>query len=40
MIIYKLRKMRIEELIEYAQTGTKEAIEMIVERYHDFISLF
>ncbi len=29
--------MRIEELIEYAQTGTQEAIEMIVERYHDMV---
>jgi len=37
MIIYKLRKMRIEELIEYAQTGTQEAIEMIVEKYHDMV---
>jgi len=37
MIIYKLRKMRTEELIEYAQTGTQEAIELIVERYHDMV---
>lgn len=37
MIIYKLRKMHTEELIEYAQTGTQEAIELIVERYHDMV---
>lgn len=37
MIKYKLRKLRTEELIEYAQTGTQEAIEMIVERYHDMV---
>ncbi|MDN5358958.1 MAG: polymerase sporulation-specific sigma factor [Thermotogaceae bacterium] len=37
MIVYKLRKMRTEELIEYAQTGTQEAIELIVERYHDMV---
>ena len=37
MIIYKLRKMRTEDLIEYAQTGTQEAIELIVERYHDMV---
>ncbi len=37
MIIYKLRKMSTEELIEYAQTGTQEAIELIVERYHDMV---
>ena len=29
--------MRTEELIEYAQTGTQEAIELIVERYHDMV---
>lgn len=37
MIVYKLRKMSTEELIEYAQTGTQEAIELIVERYHDMV---
>ncbi|HOO32036.1 MAG TPA: sigma-70 family RNA polymerase sigma factor [Thermotogota bacterium] len=37
MIIYKLRKMSTEELIEYAQTGTQEAIELIVERYRDMV---
>jgi RNA polymerase sporulation-specific sigma factor len=37
MIIYKLRKMSTEELIDYAQTGTHEAIELIVERYKDMV---
>ncbi|MFW6248144.1 MAG: sigma-70 family RNA polymerase sigma factor [Bacteroidota bacterium] len=37
MIIYKLRKLRTEKLIEYAQTGTQEAIELIAERYHDMV---
>ena len=37
MIVYKLRKMSTEELIKYAQTGTQEAIELIVERYHDMV---
>ncbi|HRW33618.1 MAG TPA: sigma-70 family RNA polymerase sigma factor [Thermotogota bacterium] len=29
--------MSTEALIEYAQTGTQEAIELIVERYHDMV---
>jgi len=37
MIVYKLRKMRTELLIEYAQSGVAEALDLIVERYKDMV---
>ncbi|HPB86249.1 MAG TPA: sigma-70 family RNA polymerase sigma factor [Thermotogota bacterium] len=37
MILYKLRKMRNEELVLYAQDGIEEAISLLVERYQNMV---
>lgn len=37
MLIYKLRKMSTEELVDYAQAGISEALSLLVERYHNMV---
>lgn len=40
MILYKLRKMRNEELVLYAQDGVEEAFSLLVERYENMVLKF
>ncbi|AIY85951.1 MULTISPECIES: sigma-70 family RNA polymerase sigma factor [unclassified Thermotoga] len=37
MLKYRLRSKRVEELVEYAQAGFKEAIDLIVEKYYPMV---
>ncbi|HCF37727.1 MAG TPA: RNA polymerase subunit sigma-70, partial [Thermosipho africanus] len=37
MIKYNLRGKRIEKLVELAQSGLKEALELIIEKYYPMV---
>jgi RNA polymerase sporulation-specific sigma factor len=37
MLKYRLRGKRVEELVEYAQAGFKEAIDLIIEKYYPMV---